>query len=165
MKSKKIILICGLLTMVCGLTGCDAFVRKFTRKPKKTDLSPTEMVLVPEEYKERVLTKEEAYHQYFLFWKSWQDELITSLTANSNQKKQIDCVKEAIKNLEQLKPLLQEDKLKKLDFYISQLKGLQDSIAKDLYAGNLNTNRLQAERIKRNILRDLSFNAIKDYLI
>jgi len=165
MKSKKIILICGMLAVAFGLIGCDAFVRKFTRKTKKTNLPATEMVLAPEEYKEKVLTKEELYRQYFLFWKSWQDELINSLTVNTNQKKQIDCTKEAIKNLEEIKPLLNEEKQKKLDSYISQLKALQDSIVKDLYGNNLNTNRSQAERIKRNILRDFSYNTIKGYLV
>ncbi|MFA5150687.1 MAG: hypothetical protein WC433_07270, partial [Candidatus Omnitrophota bacterium] len=57
------------------LCGCEAFVRKFTRKSKK-DKVPVEMVLAPEEWKGPQMTKEEQYRQYFVFWQSWQDELI-----------------------------------------------------------------------------------------
>jgi len=139
-------------------------MRKFTRKPKKENLSKEEMVLAPQEYKGPDMTKEEIYRKYFLYWKSWHDELISSLSPGANHKKQIDCVGQAVKNLEHLKGLLTEDKKKKLDIYINQLNALQDLITKDVYSSNIVANRSTAERIKRNILRDFSYNKIKDYL-
>ena len=54
---RNLILFCCLGAMACGLVGCEAFVRKFTRKPKKEDLPRTEMVLTPEEYKGPQMTK------------------------------------------------------------------------------------------------------------
>jgi hypothetical protein len=146
------------------MLGCDAFVRKFTRKRKK-EAPKEEMVLVPEEYKPPQLTKEEVYRQYFLFWKSWHDELINSLSAGASHKKQIDCINEALENLEPLRTTLQEAKQKKLDIYINQLKDLKESIAEDLYGNNVAQNRLTAERIKRGILRDFSYDKVKKYLV
>jgi len=147
------------------LMGCDAFVRKFTRKPKKEDLRQEEMVLAPEEYKGPQMTKEKLYRQYFLFWKSWHDELIESLSQHRSQKKQVDCIEEAIKNLVNLKALLNINMQKKLDVYLFELKELQDQISKDLYGNNAIINARSAEHIKRNILRDFSYNKIKNYLI
>ncbi|MBN1913943.1 MAG: hypothetical protein JW788_06035, partial [Candidatus Omnitrophica bacterium] len=145
--------------------GCEAFVRKFTRKPKKRDISEQEMVLVPEEYVKPQVSSEEQYRGYFLYWKSWQDELISSLRQGANHKKQIESVAEVIKNLEVLKELLsREDKRKGLEEYLAQSVALKESITKDAYGSSVATNRLQAERLKRNILRDFSYREIKDCL-
>jgi hypothetical protein len=154
-----------LIFAFCILSsGCDAFVRKFTRKPKKEAFLAEEMVLVPEEYKGPQMTKEELYRQYFLFWKSWQDELIASLSEKRSQKKQIDCAEEAIKNLVNLKTLLNEEKQKELDIYIKRLKDLRDLISQDLYGSNIVTHLQKAEWIKRDILRNFSYHKVKDIL-
>lgn len=148
----------GLL-LIAGITGCDAFVRKFTRKPKKTDMRQEEMVLVPQEYKP-TMNSEQAYRQYFVFWKTWQDELIESLLQKRSQKKQIDCANEAIKNILSVKALLNKEKQNKLDIYITQLKELQEAISKDTYGTNTAGNAQAADRIKKNILRFFSYNKI-----
>jgi hypothetical protein len=140
-------------------------VRKFTRKPKDKDLSRQELVLAPEDYPGPQMTKEELYRQYFLYWKSWQDELIVSLYPDGNHKKQMDCVNEALKNLSKIKGLLSAQKYKQADVYLTQLENLKDLISQDLYANNTTNNRTKAEQLKRNILRDLSYNKVKDSLI
>jgi deoxyribodipyrimidine photolyase len=150
--------------LLVTLIGCDAFVRKFTRKPKKEELTQEEMVLAPEEYKVG-MSKEELYRQYFLFWKSWQDELINALSREGSHKKQVACAKEAIKNLEYLRPLLNEEKQKQLDVYINKLNALKDSVEEDAYNNNFAINASLAESIKMNILKDFSFNKIKNYLL
>lgn len=164
MKARIILLVTSYLLSVT-LIGCDAFVRKFTRKPKKEALAPEEMVLVPEEYKGPQMTKEELYRQYFLYWKSWQDELITSLLEKRSQKKQIDCAKEAIKNLVNLKAFLNEEKQKGLDVYIKRLEDLRDLISQDLYGNNSVMHLQQAERIRRNILKDFSYRKISKDMV
>ena len=161
----QIIILSTLYSLLSTLIGCDAFVRKFTRKAKKENLPKQEMVLVPEEYEPPKMTKEEVYRQYFLYWKSWHDELINSLSTGASHKKQIACANEAIKNLEQLKSTLQEAMQTKLDVYINQLKDLKNEIVQDLYGNNISANRLTADRIRRSILRDFSYNKIKDYLV
>jgi len=154
-----------LYFLIFSLIGCDAFVRKFTRKSKRENLEQEEMVLAPEEYKGPQMTKEELYRKYFLYWKSWHEELIESLLQKKSLKKQIDCSEEAIKNLVNLRALLSIDMQNKLDFYILKLKDLQEQISKDVYGANAITNAQKLERIKRDILRDFSYNKIKIYLI
>ena len=149
--------------MVC-LLGCDAFVRKFTRKPNKDQLPQEELVLAPEEYKP-TMSKEELYRQYLLYWQSWQDELIESLGRRSNYKKQVSCVEQAIKNLEQVKLMLNEEKRKKLDIYFNQLKALKGSITEDSYGLNIPIFRQNAERLRRGILRDFSYSKVKGFLL
>jgi hypothetical protein len=143
--------------------GCEAFIKKFTRKPKKEE-PPEEMILVPEEYPSLFKDKEEAYRQYFLYWKSWQDELINSLSVGTSQKKQLSCADEALKNLNEIKKILVEEKHKALDLYITELIGLRDNIKNDPYSNNAANNRSLAEVLKRNILRDFSYPKVKDFL-
>lgn len=164
MKTKSISIILGLCFLVCVSAGCESFVRKFSRKSKK-EPPKEEMVLAPEEYKGPNMSKEQLYRQYFLYWQSWQDELINALSERKSNKKQIDCAKEAIKNLEQLKPYLSPEKQKLLNNHIDQLKDLKEAIQKDVYGNDLDRTRTKAESLKRNILRDLSYNKIKDYLV
>jgi hypothetical protein len=164
MKLKTVIIFLGLFTMACGLMGCDAFVHKFTRKSKKAEVPRQELVLVPEEYKPPKMTKEEVYRHYFLYWQSWHEELINALTAGLSQKKRLDCTDEAIKNLEELKKIMQGSKQKRMDIYLEQMRGLRESLASDLYGDNLQTDRLTAERLKRGIMREFSYDKVKDYL-
>ena len=86
MKLRKIFFTFLICFLVFNLVGCESFTRKFTRKSKKPDQA-VEMVLVPQEYKGPNMTKEELYRQYFLYWKSWQEELINALTQKTSQKK------------------------------------------------------------------------------
>ncbi len=165
LRFKGLILHCVLYAVLFTLIGCEVFVRKFTRKPKDQDLSKEELVLAPEEYSGPQMTKEELYRHYFLYWKSWQDELITSLYPGGNHKKQIDCAEEALKNLAKIKALLSAEKSKQVDAYLTQLENLKDLISRDLYFNNTANNRTKAEQLKRNILRDLSYSKIKDSLI
>ncbi|MFH0826691.1 MAG: hypothetical protein V1923_02205 [Candidatus Omnitrophota bacterium] len=163
MKSKTILLVTSYC-LVLTLTGCDAFVRKFTRKPKTQEFPEGEMILAPVEYEPIAMSSRQRYQQDFLFWKTWQDELIVSLQEKRSQKKQLDCIKQAIKNLESLRPLLKDELRESLERYIKQEEGLLDSIEKDVYGGQTSANMFSAERIKRNILRDLAYGKIKGHL-
>ena len=164
MKFKIFISYCTLLFLVFSSLGCEAFVRKFRRKPKKEEMTKEEMVLVPEEYPSLFASKEEEYRQYFLFWKSWQDEFISALLDGKSHKKQLSCVDEAIKNIFMVKNLLLEEKQKKLDVYIKQLNDLRTTLAEDLYTTRSGHYRSKAETIKRNILLYFSYPKIKNYL-
>ncbi len=141
--------------------GCEAFVRKFTRKPKKEVISREEMVLAPVEYKAPEISKEKEYQQYFLYWKAWQDEFINSLFPGLNRRKQLECASETIKNLEQIRVLLKEESQRQLSGYIEQINELKDAIEKDAYGIIIDKHRLAAERIKRDIIREFSYNKIK----
>lgn len=158
---KRYFIVILSIFFIVSLTGCEAFVRKFTRKPNKEMLPREEMVLVPEEYKGPNMTKEELYRQYFLFWKSWHDELIESLAQKKSKKKQINCAQEMLKNLYSMADMLVPKKEKELEFYIGEAKNLLNSIEKDIYSNNATFNVQRLERLKRNILEEFSYNNIK----
>jgi uncharacterized protein YicC (UPF0701 family) len=129
-------------------------------------MSQQEMVIAPEEYKGPNMTKEELYRQYFLFWQSWQEELITSLNDKRSQKKILDCLKEALKNLNTMRSMLDGIAQKKLDAYIADMNMLAEEVRNDLYGTyNSNTYRQSAEHIKMDIMRDFSYAKIKNNLI
>jgi len=161
---RKILSLVVVLILAVNLAGCEAFVRKFTRKPKK-DKPLEPMVLAPEVYKGPDMTREELYRQYFLYWKSWQDELIQSLTDSKNHKKPIDCAEQALKNLNQLRSMLNSDRQKKLDIYIRQTEELKAAVIRDIYGNDLANNRQRAERIRINMLRDFVYPKIKNFLV
>ena len=163
MKKKNLFFLVCVFSFVVLLSGCDAFVRKFTRKPKKENIPKEEMVLEPQEYKQ-TMSKEQLYRQYFLFWQSWQDELIESLARSSNHKKQVSCVDQAMKNLVYLRNMLGGEKQKQLDVFVSQLKDLQDAVKSDTYGTNNFINRSTADRLKMRIRRDFSYDKIKGFI-
>jgi len=157
--------VCVLVAAVFLTTGCDAFVRKFTRKSKRDKKEDVQMVLVPEEYKGPDLTKEELYRSDLLFWKSWHTELIEALMVNANKKKQAGCSDEAIKRLEKMRARLNETAQKRLNTFLTQLRDLREEIDKDTYSAGRTNQRQSAERLKRQILRDFSYAKVKDSLV
>ena len=160
---KKVILLFFAFCLLFSTIGCEAFVRKFTRKSKNE--KPEEMVLAPEEWKGPQMTREEKYRQYFIFWQSWHDELINALLTNASRKKRLDCAEQAVKNLVGLRGLLNESKQKQLDVYLRQFNDLKDEIKSDIYGSAKDACRLSAENIRRNILQRFSYNDIKNDLI
>jgi len=163
MRIRQIICYVFVFWFLASTLGCEAFVRKFTRK-KKTQVEE-EMVLEPEEFKGPGLSKEQLYRQHFLFWKSWQSELIESFLQARSQKKKLDCAQQAIDNLNNLRAILNTEAQTKLDVYIGQLKNLKHQIENDSYNTHNIGNRQIAERIKMNVLRDFSWQKIKDSII
>jgi hypothetical protein len=163
MKFKNFVFICGLWAVVFGLLGCDAFVRKFSRPPKKKSISQEEMVLAPQEYTN--MDKEEVYRRYFVFWESWMDELINALQFYPNYKKQVDCMERALKNLVYLKTMLNQEARKKADVYIARTMDLQVKIKGDPYGDLRKDNATAAERLKLDLSRDLSYGAVKDSIV
>jgi len=163
MMRKMVVSVIGLFLLI-NIVGCEAFVRKFTRKSKK-EKAPEEMILAPEEWKGPQMTKEERYRQYYTFWLSWQDELISVLSQRSSLKKKNDCVEQAIKNLLGMRSMLNETKQKQLDVYLKQMNGLGASIKSDIYGVYDNNNRQTTERARRNIMQSYSYSDIKNDLI
>lgn len=159
----QIIILSTCYSLLATLLGCEAFTKKFVRKPKKEG-KREETVLVPEEYSPLDIPIEQRYRQYFFYWKSWQDELINALDSGASHKKRRSCIDEAIKNLKELKPLLFEEKQKDLDAYLYKLKELQIKINQDIYNRGLFGHKATAESLKRNILRDFSYPAVKNHL-
>jgi hypothetical protein len=155
------------VVIICLLTcGCEAFVRKFTRKHKKAELPQQEMVLEPVVYDVPESPAQERYRQALLFWKSWHGELIDSLSGhNANQKRQVNCVREAIGNLQQMRSLLNSPKQSLLDAALASMRELEVKVAGDTYGNNVSALRSSAEKIKRDILKDFSYNKVSKDIV
>lgn len=164
LNAKILLLITSCCLLVTAM-GCETLAHKFTRKPKSENLKTEDVVFAPQEYKLEKESNQDLYSRYFLYWKTWQDELIDSLEKSGNRKRQIDSLNEAIKNLENIKLLLKPESADRLGFYTNQLHLLRTAITKDIYANSVANNRCAADRIKRDILRNFSFNKIKDSII
>ncbi len=165
MKLKKFIIIFGLLVMCFELIGCDAFVRKFTRKKKKSAGPQEEMVISPVEYPAPFLSKEQQYRKYFLYWQSWQDELIDALLYPTSRKRMIDCADQSIENLKSMQGMLNDKTKARLGSYIDQMKGLKGKIESNIYNQDISYVRFSVERIRRDVFRDFPYHKIKDKLL
>lgn len=163
-KMRQRVILFLLFVLFLNLTGCEAFVRKFTRKPKK-DKAPEEMVLAPEEWTGPKMTKEELYRQYYSFWQSWQDELVNVLINKASLKKRVTCAEQSVKNLVGMRGMLNETKQKQLDVYLRQMNDLLKEIRADVYGASNNYNRQTAERVRRNILQSFSYPDVKGDLL
>lgn len=164
LQGVRLCFVLAVYFLIFNLIGCDAFVRKFTRKPKKSD-EPMELVLYPEEYKGPGLSKEALYRQSFLFWKSWMDELIECLNPRGNYKRQVKSAEEAIKNVLDMRKMLNDEGKKKIDVYLKKLAELKESIAGDMYNSRTSFNRNDTERLRRDMLRDLGYPKVKAMLL
>ena len=159
MKNTSVLALC--IVVCCAASGCESLGKKFVRKPKTP--KQVEMVLEPQEYGGRAPSIE-LYDQYFLYWKSWQDEFIDSLSGTS-RKRQLDTAAEALKNLGEMRKLLVEPAAKQLDVYIAQFEALKKEVAVDAYQTRTVVYMERAEKIGRMIKSDFSKGQVKDKLL
>jgi len=160
MKKTAVIGLC--IAACCMASGCESLGKKFVRK-SKTPARPVEMVLEPQDYGGRA-PSEEMYDQYFLYWKSWQDEFADALSGTS-RKRQLDTASEALKNLSEMRKLLVEATAKKLDVYIAELETLKNEVGADVYQARSVSYAARAEKLRRQIMSDFSKSRIKGQLL
>ena len=163
MNIKRILSVLLFCFLLLNLFGCESFTRKFTRKSKKPDTA-VEMVLTPEEYKGPNLTKEEIYRQYYLYWSSWQEELINALTQKSSCKKKVDCAQEALKIMVNMKMMLVVDAQKNFEPEIAKFNDLLVDLKSDVYGVNDSRSLRVAERIKSSIHKNFIYPKVRNYL-
>jgi hypothetical protein len=165
LNMRPFLVVAAACWILVNSLGCEAFVKKFTRKPKKEDMQKEEMVLAPQEYAGPQMSADDRYRQNLLFWRSWHDEIIESLSSSTNHKRQVYCAQKAKDNLMSLRPLLLENMRDQLDALIRELNSLENSIADDLYGRSTSSNRQSAENLKRKIIRAFSYKKVKDSLL
>ena len=86
-KFKVVLILSTIYYLLSTSLGCEAFRKKFVRKPKKD--KEVEVVVHTQEYVSEYST-EETYKKYFLFWRTWHEELLSSLSAqDGNRKKHV----------------------------------------------------------------------------
>lgn len=145
-----------------SLTGCEAFVRKFTRKTKKK-ARIEEQVIQPQTYPDVSLTREELYRDYYLFWESWTSELLNNfMYEDANRKKQKECVEEAWDNITKMRSLLKEDKALALQNIIDEFAVFKSILFQNrLNRADVTYLRNKLERIRAKARRGFIFARIK----
>lgn len=151
-----------LIAACVALTGCESLVRKFVRKPKERPRA--EALLEPQEYGHDPAVNAEMYEQYFLYWKSWQDEF-TGALSGTNRKRQLETVGEALRNLTEMRGLLNDEAKARLDVYIRRMEQLKIAVAADPYSAQSSRFCEEAGRIARQVRSDFSPKRAKDSLL
>ena len=155
MRMKRFIMMIVLIMSLPAVFGCESVGRKFIRKPKKDKMAVSEMVVAPEEYAAPGLTSAEAYKQGLLYWSSWHDELIISLVAKGNRKRQLFCLDEAAKSLRSCSDILEGINKSRAEGYLGKLSELRRAIEADTYGIKSDSLRRSAERLKNDIQMNL----------
>jgi hypothetical protein len=160
---KKICAVFLAAVMCAGLCGCESLVKKFARKPKEPQ-TPREVLISPEDYGNQKPAAKELYDRYYLYWKSWQDEFILSLSGAS-RKRRTDTVAEALRNLAEMRKLLDEQSRQLLDVHIRELELLGGAAERDIYSMHRPDHTAEAEKIRRQIMNGFSLGRVKDHLL
>jgi len=164
MKLKGILLVTSYCLLVIVLCGCESFRKKFVRKSKKE--KEVRAITQIKEYK-ALYSPEVGYKQYYLFWRTSHEELVSSLEIqNRNRKKTLYSAKKTVEHLRQMNDLLLPEKQKELDPFISK----QRDIARRLDRRSLNRAQKLGiksilKRQKKQIERSFAFKHIQEYLI
>jgi len=115
----------AIIILCVSIAGCAGVQRKFTRK-KKQEEKPLVVITTYDYAKE--LRVDELYKKRFLFWKSWQGELIYRM--DGTYKKRTECYDELVQNLLEMQKYLNDDKYKELEAFITEIKSIGPNVKK-----------------------------------
>ena len=154
-----------LLSLIIVFSGCEGFRKKFVRKRKQKN-TQEEMVIVPRDYNEHPFPPDVLYKQYFVYWKAWNQELVTALHNQSSDKKILSCAEQSYTNLKKMSTYLNDEKVEELKPYLEKTERLREEIASSgALLPSLYTNfKYKAERILSNVNRKFDLRRMKDYL-
>ena len=152
---------CGIVIALCiSIAGCAGMQRKFTRK-KKEEAKTLPIVTTYDYAKEHRV--DELYKKRFLFWKSWQGELIDRM--NDTYKKRIKCYDELMQNLVEMQKYLNDEKYKELETFITEIKSVDPDVRKiDLTNSEKYRIAQVLEKTKRRIDKRFSYTHVKGSL-
>lgn len=123
-KSKALRYIVVLILCI-SFTGCATLQKKFVRKKKKEEKAAP--VITMYDYS-KDLRVDELYKKHFLFWKTWQLELIGRLDATYKMRN--DCYDHIIANLMEMQEYLASPKREELRPFLERIKSIEPMIRK-----------------------------------
>src|SRR3989338_1594063 len=116
----------GVIIILCMcIAGCAGVQRKFARK-KKEEVKQLPIITTYDYAKE--LRVDELYKKRFLFWKSWQGELIDRM--GDGYKKRAECYDELMENLLEMQKYLNDEKYKELTAFVTEIKTVDPAVKK-----------------------------------
>jgi len=150
-----------IIFLLCAsLCGCGGLQRKFARKKKEeTRITP---VITTYDYSKE-LRADELYRKHFLFWKSWQTELIDRM--GGTYKKRIECYDYTIASLAEMKKYLKDPKASELEKFIVRIKTIDPEVKEPRLSKSQQYRiRQLLESTKRQMDKLFSYNKVKDYV-
>ena len=158
MKRRFRYLVIALLCI--SVAGCAGMQRKFSRKKQQEEKVSPVVTTYDYPIEQRV---DELYKKRFLFWKSWQGELIDRM--DDTYKKRIECYDELIQNLSEMQRYLNDEKYKALEGFAAEIKSLDPDVKKnDLTNSEKYRIRQILERTRRLIDKNFSYSKVKNSL-
>ncbi|MDP2911834.1 MAG: hypothetical protein Q8N76_05855 [Candidatus Omnitrophota bacterium] len=150
-----------IIFMLCvSVAGCGGMQRKFSRKKQEEKKTPPIVTTYDYPIEQRV---EELYKKRFLFWKSWQGELIDRM--DDTYKKRIECYDQLMQNLFEMQKYLNDEKNKELEAFITEIKSVGPVVKKmDLRGSEKHRVAQVLEKTKRLIDKRFSYSKVKDSL-
>ncbi len=157
---KKTFSIILVLILTISLTGCEAIQRKFTRKRKKKAVTPRFF----NEGISETRPKPELYAMHYVYWKTWQEDLINNL--GLNRKRDLLACSEIMTNLKDMRKLLIEEKAVELDPYVKEMQAITDSITE----GSMTTIReglvkRRLDTLRARIVGQFYIKKIQEYIV
>ena len=149
-----------IIALCISISGCAGMQRKFSRK-KKEEEKQLPIVTMYDYAKE--LRVDELYKKRFLFWKSWQGELIDRM--GDGYKKRAECYNEFMQNLMEMQRYLNDEKNKELEVFVTEIKSVDPDVKKiDLTNSERYRIAQLLEKTKRLIDKRFSYSHVKDSL-
>ncbi len=158
-----LILVTGYWSLATGLTGCESFQRKFTRKSKPQ--APTNPIINFQDYTQ-AMTPLDRYRKHYLIFDYWNEALIDALKESSpNPKLFKRASAEALGELQTLKELLTDDVAARLEPIIAERSRLNE----ELHSSGFNPSQAtilshQLEAQARQIKRDFFWRDVEEHL-
>lgn len=103
---NKICLLCALVILVSGLSGCEPLRKKFTRKKKETKQQEFIPVLQPVDYPDQYESPAEEYQYHYSLAKVWHKDVMTALDEDASDKRLMYILAQMIVHMEAMQQLL-----------------------------------------------------------
>lgn len=160
MLEKRYIRYALILILCLSFTGCAALQRKFVRKKKEEEKAAP--VVTTFDYSKE-LRVDELYKKHYLFWKTWQMELMDNMDAGL--KKRVSSYDYTMKHLLEMRKYLSGPKSSELDIVIEEIKTIDPEIREKKLSKNRQYRITKLlERTFRMIEKRFSYSDVKDSL-
>lgn len=146
-----------IIILCISIAGCAGLQRKFARRKKDEPKTPAIVTTYDYPIEQRV---GELYKKRFLFWKSWQGELIDRMA--DGYKKRAECYDELMQNLLEMQKYLNDEKYKELESFIVEIRSVDPDVKKIYLTQNEKYRIAQLlEKTKRLIDKRFSYSRVK----
>ncbi|MDD5496316.1 MAG: hypothetical protein PHP46_04355 [Candidatus Omnitrophica bacterium] len=159
MVKRRIIAALLAFVILANLAGCEGVAKKFRRKKKEKPKVPR--IVQTKKYEKKPSI--ELYEKHYVYWMTWQSELISVL--GKNNKKDSRCINEIVGNLKDMQNILVKEKADGLERHIKRLESVRDTIVRAAMGPASKDNiRITLEREDRLIKTDFSPKKMRNYL-